>query len=184
MKPRNFRDAGEWVNAISGQRLLCERVLYRGGKFEEGTERSDLGGARTIVNLRMHPDPPVEGAVIVQAAATNDLEKYDTANRHVRAWLNQAVAVLAGAYEAPFYVHCASGKDRTGLVVAVALLAVGVPREALAEEYALSEGELDVPLFRRALEGVGDPVRYLDRVDQAGLRRRLLASAPPKQGPT
>ena len=32
-------------------------------------------------------------------------------------------------------MHCAAGKDRTGVVVALALAAVGVPREAIVADY-------------------------------------------------
>jgi protein-tyrosine phosphatase len=35
-------------------------------------------------------------------------------------------------------IHCAAGKDRTGIVVALLLAAVGVPNETIAEDYALS----------------------------------------------
>ena len=49
-------------------------------------------------------------------------------------------------------VHCSVGKDRTGLIVAVLLSAVGVPDEAIAADYARSE-ECLRPFadFRRAL---------------------------------
>ena len=39
-------------------------------------------------------------------------------------------------------VHCAGGKDRTGLVAALLLRLVGVPREAIAADYALSADNL------------------------------------------
>ncbi|MFC7489141.1 MULTISPECIES: tyrosine-protein phosphatase [unclassified Knoellia] len=35
-------------------------------------------------------------------------------------------------------IHCAAGKDRTGTVVALALDAVGVPHDAIVEDYALT----------------------------------------------
>ena len=35
-------------------------------------------------------------------------------------------------------VHCAAGKDRTGVVVAIALSEIGVRREAIVEDYAMS----------------------------------------------
>ena len=38
----------------------------------------------------------------------------------------------------PVLVHCFIGKDRTGLVIALALSAVGVPDEVVADDYALS----------------------------------------------
>jgi protein-tyrosine phosphatase len=44
--------------------------------------------------------------------------------------------------EAPVLVHCTAGKDRTGIVVALALLAVGVDRRLVVEDYARSEENL------------------------------------------
>jgi protein-tyrosine phosphatase len=39
-------------------------------------------------------------------------------------------------------VHCAAGKDRTGMVVALALSVVGVPRTEVAADYAATESQL------------------------------------------
>jgi len=39
-------------------------------------------------------------------------------------------------------VHCAAGKDRTGVVVAFALAVAGASREAIAADYALTESQL------------------------------------------
>ena len=42
----------------------------------------------------------------------------------------------------PTLVHCTVGKDRTGVTVALALAAVGADREAIIEDYALTESLL------------------------------------------
>ncbi|WP_425295575.1 tyrosine-protein phosphatase, partial [Nocardia abscessus] len=42
----------------------------------------------------------------------------------------------AGGHSVLF--HCAAGKDRTGVLAAVLLDAVGVPPEAIAVDYALT----------------------------------------------
>ena len=42
---------------------------------------------------------------------------------------------------APCLIHCTSGKDRTGLVAAFILLAVGVPVDAVVADYQMSDGE-------------------------------------------
>lgn len=64
-------------------------------------------------------------------------------------------------------VHCAAGKDRTGVVVALALDAVGVDRDLIVEDY-LRTGErideimarlLSSPTYRAELEG-HDPQRH------------------------
>ena len=58
----------------------------------------------------------------------------ETAGRNV----GQALKVLADPDSGPTLVHCAAGKDRTGVVVALALSLVGVPREAVVADYLRS----------------------------------------------
>ncbi len=43
------------------------------------------------------------------------------------------------AGELPILVHCSAGKDRTGVAVAVLMSAIGVPRDAVLADYALTE---------------------------------------------
>jgi protein-tyrosine phosphatase len=45
-------------------------------------------------------------------------------------------------------VHCAAGKDRTGVVCALALEAVGVPRDAIVADYVATAERLDALLAR------------------------------------
>jgi protein tyrosine/serine phosphatase len=64
-------------------------------------------------------------------------------------------------------VHCAAGKDRTGVVVAVALDAAGVDRETIVSDYLATEQRIEAildrlvssPTYRSELEG-NDPRRH------------------------
>jgi HAD superfamily hydrolase (TIGR01509 family) len=57
----------------------------------------------------------------------------------------QILRLLADApIDNPVVVHCRSGKDRTGVLVALLLDLVGVPREVIAADYAVSEERLGV----------------------------------------
>lgn len=56
----------------------------------------------------------------------------------------RAVATAPGAA----LVHCAAGKDRTGVVVALALSAVGVRPDAVATDYAATGARLELLLDR------------------------------------
>src|SRR3546814_20211813 len=47
------------------------------------------------------------------------------------------VAIIAG--EMPMLVHCTAGKDRTGVTIAVLLLALGVSREDVVRDYLRSD---------------------------------------------
>nr|WP_222131625.1 tyrosine-protein phosphatase [Pseudonocardia sp. C8] len=54
-------------------------------------------------------------------------------------------------------VHCAAGKDRTGVLVALVCSAVGVPRADVVADYALSATRIEA-LFRRWTAGRGEPM--------------------------
>jgi protein-tyrosine phosphatase len=45
---------------------------------------------------------------------------------------------LASADAVPAVLHCTAGKDRTGVAVALLLLVLGVPRDCVIEDYALT----------------------------------------------
>ncbi|MDX6741241.1 tyrosine-protein phosphatase [Actinocorallia sp. A-T 12471] len=79
-------------------------------------------------------------------------------------------------------VHCAAGKDRTGVISALALSAAGVRREAVVADYALTAERLDAILdrlmasatYRQSLSGrpretympsTDVMVRFLDGLD-------------------
>jgi protein tyrosine/serine phosphatase len=64
-------------------------------------------------------------------------------------------------------VHCTAGKDRTGVVVALALALCGVPREAIAADYALSDNIYE----RWVAAGVADP-------DEPGMHLAAAARIP------
>ena len=55
--------------------------------------------------------------------------------------------------DARFLVHCAAGKDRTGFAAALVLLALGVPRELVMQDYLLTaryfRPELELGRLRR-----------------------------------
>jgi protein tyrosine/serine phosphatase len=58
-----------------------------------------------------------------------------------------ALRVIAET-EGATIVHCAAGKDRTGVVIACALAEVGVPHDAIVEDYSRS-GERIEAIYRR-----------------------------------
>lgn len=52
------------------------------------------------------------------------------------------VRALAGG-DGPALVHCAAGKDRTGVLIAVVLAALGVERRAVLADYAATSDNID-----------------------------------------
>ena len=72
--------------------------------------------------------------------ATGSLEQvYEFLLVHRAKELTEAVAAIADSH-GPVLVHCTAGKDRTGLVIALALLASGHEEADVVADYALSAG--------------------------------------------
>jgi HAD superfamily hydrolase (TIGR01509 family) len=75
-------------------------------------------------------------------------------------------AVADAPANRPVVVHCHAGKDRTGLLIALLLELAGVPREAIAADYALSEVRLGLqdadPYRRTAPETILDSLAFVD----------------------
>lgn len=67
----------------------------------------------------------------------------------------EAVRRLAAADAGPALVHCAAGKDRTGVLVALVLDVVGVARDAVVADYALSAENVEA-MFRRWTTAAGE----------------------------
>jgi protein-tyrosine phosphatase len=181
-RPANYRDVGEILGLWLDVSPIPAGRLLRGGRFDLMTTAGDLGSPGTLLNLRRGPDPGhLRGIKHVHVAAEDDIENYETRQRRVRSWLGKALAVLATPELAwPVYVHCTSGRDRTGVVIAAALLAIGVPRQVVAEEYMLSDGA-DPGAIDRAMDGILEwlPSAELDRT---GLRVALTSCGGTRAG--
>ena len=68
------------------------------------------------------------------------------------------IVELVSAAEAPVLVHCAAGKDRTGVVVALLLRAAGVARDEVLRDYQLTEPHIPAVFARTpALATAADP---------------------------
>jgi protein-tyrosine phosphatase len=116
-------------------------------------------GVRSIVDLRLphevadQPNPFAEPAghgiaysnvSFVDPAAAPPQDTTTLADGYKRMlghFQKQVAAVMAAIAEAPdggVLVHCAAGKDRTGLIAALLLGLVGVAPETIAADYALT----------------------------------------------
>jgi len=85
----------------------------------------------------------------------------------------RTVLEILAAGEAPLAFHCSAGKDRAGIAAALLLTALGVPRETVIEDYAVSDKVVDY----MALIDAADPVRMADSTNAYMMQvpRELLA---------
>ena len=181
------------VRAVAGPGL-SPGVLFRSAALDhlrdEGRNSLRACGIRTVIDLRdvteratadttgdwsvaHHPlyDPRTGPPQIGDIAVV-----YRTLLDERGGALTEALRALAYA-PAPVLVHCTAGKDRTGLVVALALAAVGVPHAVILDDYARSGTQVrphrEEPV-RRLLAGLS-----LDPADYARALELHLDSPPP-----
>lgn len=156
----NARDLGG-LPTTDGVRIR-RGALIRSDKHSrltsEGIAALRAYGVSRIVDLRRpaecerEPSPfarePIYRNIPVQNPADPDHEWLSLAEIYIAmldlrpSLFAQAVAAVADAPPGGVVVHCAGGKDRTGLIVAMALSVAGVPAETIAADYALTEDRL------------------------------------------
>lgn len=157
---RNVRDLGG-LPTTDGFRVRSN-ALIRADSLErltpEGVTIVKAAGMRRIVDLRnvaeagAHPfsadaslyrlipliDPAREPSRNRSAEQTLADIYRSSLVRNARS-IVEGVAAIADAPDGPVVVHCAVGKDRTGMTVALALSVAGVSDEDIAADYAESE---------------------------------------------
>lgn len=162
-KTGGFRVTAVVIDGTFNSRVLIdaagERWLYRSAQLDaitdEGLDQLTANGVALVLDLReaVERDTPRHGVPVHHVPlyrraegppSTGTLREvyHELITHRARARaLVRAVAVIADA-EGPVLVHCAVGKDRTGLVVALALRAAGVPVPNVLADYALSAREV------------------------------------------
>src|SRR4051794_36819389 len=114
---------------LEGPGPLVGRVEIRHRDlYPESGERTDI-----VINTRDGDDPAVA--------------YYLAYLQHRPDSILAALEDIAGA-DGAVVVHCAAGKDRTGVVVALALSAAGVARSAILDDY-LATADRIVPIMKR-----------------------------------
>lgn len=170
----NFRDVGVWVNLIAGQSLIVEDRLYRGGSINCCYSPDEILTPDLIIGLSGSIDR-VGWAPVLHKPKPDDMECYATQLPKVRRWLVDIAAGIAkNDARGRVYVHCHSGADRTGVVVATLLKMVRLPDAFIVEEYALS-AEADSTHIKQALNGLRD----LDEWLPEALREQIVAQLVP-----
>jgi len=171
----NFRDVGGFINLIAGERVMPERHIFRGGTIKSLRSPAVIGSPRTTSNLRKDPDRATPGIRNCHSPISNDHEKDYTASPEVRMWLRQVVHTVEEGIQHPLYIHCLSGRDRTGVVVAALLTICCVDNGHIIDEYHLSIGSKPTMLIETALDGLADVGSYFRGIDLSKVVASLTA---------
>ncbi|MFC5821640.1 tyrosine-protein phosphatase [Nonomuraea harbinensis] len=160
----NFRDVGGYATA-DGRSVRWQR-LYRadslGWLAGEDLDTFRALRVRTVIDLR-HPfeaekygrvpeehglayhNLPIEGRRWDFALYEEDrgvarylADRYLKVTENGVANLRTAMETICRADSAPVVVHCAAGKDRTGLLLAIVLSLLGVAEDDIVADYALT----------------------------------------------
>jgi protein-tyrosine phosphatase len=128
-----------------------------------------------VIHISLFADVPLEEQMALAAkwfSAPDDVtavrDGYLATLERNAGNVGDAVRTVARADEGGVLVHCAGGKDRTGLVAAVLLRLVGVSIADIADDYGLSAEYLR-PSWTVWVDEAGDEA-------ERELRRRLSAS--------
>lgn len=180
----NFRDLGGLLTG-DGQRVR-NRFVYRSDALH-GLTAADMVQFSALriallVDLRSNaeiersgPSPLVAGGsrvlhapIIREAGAPRDLDpetRMEILYGHMldggRDSFGEIFTALAQGDNLPAVIHCAAGKDRTGVTVALLLRLLGVLDEAIVLDYALTDRNMARLIERLELSGgAADGVTY------------------------
>jgi protein-tyrosine phosphatase len=157
---RNVRDVGGLPTADG--RVIREGVLIRSDSLQyltnEGVAAVRRAGVGRILDLRGDGEvngypTPFTGTPLAVRQSLQDPADPDHGQRTIVdacTWmLDQrpelfaaAVKAIADEPDGAVVVHCHGGKDRTGMVVALALSVAGVPEDEIVADYYLTQSRL------------------------------------------
>lgn len=173
----NLRDLGGYITESGAQ--TAWGVVYRSDSPHalSPADRAELErrGVGTVVDLRntneleTAPNPyadsdgyrhiPLMSGVPNDPLTLSSLEGlYNAILEHCGEAVREAIESAISAPGA-VVVHCTAGKDRTGLIAALLLGAVGVPDETIADDYALTATHAK-NLLAGLLEAAGHSASY------------------------
>ncbi len=184
----NFRDLGGYPTRdgrqVRWRRLFRSDALHRlsaadvrvlRGELELGTvvdlrssgeRRAETPGPLAAEDVRFHHVPLFDGDTVGSARLSEPMtlsDRYFALAEAAKEAVARVVEVLARS-DRPALYHCAAGKDRTGLISAVLLGALGVRDEIIVADYALTRQNLDA---------------IIERLDETEGYREMLSALPP-----
>ncbi|GKT49299.1 tyrosine-protein phosphatase 1 [Colletotrichum spaethianum] len=129
---------------ISG--LKYHEIKITGGSFEGSCCDSCLGGGSGYRNEGI--SVLSREVMVPRGLVRLGLDTLDQSGEEIA----KALRVFLDPSTTPTLVHCTQGKDRTGLIVTLVLMALDVPLEAIEHDYMLTSGALESEREERLAE--------------------------------
>jgi protein tyrosine/serine phosphatase len=168
--PANFRDLGGY-ETDHGKRVRSG-LVFRSDSLSFMSEEdvrhvTEVLGLRTVIDLRAGKEVEqfTHGPLESLPVTVWHMPIVDETRNDASAWANGEIVslddlylmmlerfghrfvavldIIAAGDTQPVVFHCAAGKDRTGVLAALVLDAVGVEREAIVADFALTNERLE-----------------------------------------
>lgn len=162
----NLRDLGGYPTT-DGRRVRWQ-VLYRADGLHRvpaaGLATVGELGLRTVLDLRTTGEHDagafvVDGTTVLHLPILRatwgipdaaEIDPVAFLSEHYQRMLDEGAGAIATAFEVlaspvrlPAAFHCSAGKDRTGVLAALVLAALGVPDDVIAADYARSAAAIE-----------------------------------------
>jgi protein-tyrosine phosphatase len=115
-----------------------KRIIDLRSSWESEKYPSPFRLETEYVNQPLLDEADEHGQTLVYQAKTN-LEIYKVMLERYSGLIGKAVITIANAPVGGVVIHCHAGKDRTGLITALALSVAGVEPSVIAEDYAATD---------------------------------------------
>jgi len=142
-----FTEADRAKVAGFGVRLICdlrrpdERASQPNPDFGPGVSSVCWDEIQDSALMQSLPEPSaVDGSLARKVMLRHYAGMPTRLAAHVRGMFH----ALAHGPGSPMILHCTAGKDRTGFSAALLLSALGVPRDAIVEDYLLTNASADL----------------------------------------
>ncbi|MGW6281904.1 tyrosine-protein phosphatase [Kribbella sp. NPDC055071] len=157
----------EGVEAV--RRSPVTRILDLRGDDEVAIAPTAFTGTPLAVRQALQdPADPEHGQATIVAACIVMLDRRPEL-------FAAAVKAIADEPEGAVVVHCHGGKDRTGMVVALALSVAGVPEDVIVADYFLTQSRL-APWLEEQLAAEPDVSRHPEMIEFRDTRAESLVA--------
>ncbi|MEU4196265.1 tyrosine-protein phosphatase [Kribbella sp. NPDC026611] len=157
----------EGVDAV--RRSPVARILDLRGDREVELAPTPFTGTPLAVRQRLQdPADPEHGRPTIVEACTWMLDQRPEL-------FAAAVKAIADEPDGAVVVHCHGGKDRTGMVVALALSVAGVPEEEIVADYFLTQQRL-APWLEEQLAAEPDPTKHPEMLEFRDTRAESIVA--------